>query len=161
MKYDSMRRFGREPIANAVRGFFRTLCADFRRLSPFRSSIEILLPKPTSKKVPIYGASWSERRDLNSGPPVPQTGALTGLRYAPPMPPDYSQRPSRVQSLQIELLSALNSLAGMIGSERRLPLLQTMLSGTSRAGCQDARANLPLGVKWLTFLDGRSTGSQS
>src|SRR4029077_8318538 len=29
-----------------------------------------------------YG--WSERRDLNSGPPVPQTGALTGLRYAPP-----------------------------------------------------------------------------
>jgi hypothetical protein len=27
---------------------------------------------------------WSERRDLNSGPPVPQTGALTGLRYAPP-----------------------------------------------------------------------------
>src|SRR5436305_196879 len=28
--------------------------------------------------------NWSERRDLNSGPPVPQTGALTGLRYAPP-----------------------------------------------------------------------------
>src|SRR5262249_31537163 len=27
--------------------------------------------------------SWSERRDLNSRPPVPQTGALTGLRYAP------------------------------------------------------------------------------
>src|SRR5215813_15360079 len=27
--------------------------------------------------------AWSERRDLNSGPPVPQTGALTGLRYAP------------------------------------------------------------------------------
>jgi hypothetical protein len=23
---------------------------------------------------------WSERRDLNSGPPVPQTGVLTGLR---------------------------------------------------------------------------------
>ena len=31
----------------------------------------------------ISGACWSERRDLNSGPPVPQTGALTGLRYAP------------------------------------------------------------------------------
>src|SRR3954469_20130835 len=29
---------------------------------------------------------WSERRDSNSGPPVPQTGALTGLRYAPPEP---------------------------------------------------------------------------
>jgi hypothetical protein len=27
--------------------------------------------------------NWSERRDLNSRPPVPQTGALTGLRYAP------------------------------------------------------------------------------
>jgi hypothetical protein len=31
-----------------------------------------------------YCYDWSERRDLNSGPPVPQTGALTGLRYAPP-----------------------------------------------------------------------------
>src|SRR4051794_27936569 len=30
-------------------------------------------------------SGWSERRDLNSGPPVPQTGALTGLRYAPPI----------------------------------------------------------------------------
>jgi hypothetical protein len=29
------------------------------------------------------GVFWSERRDLNSRPPVPQTGALTGLRYAP------------------------------------------------------------------------------
>jgi integrase len=29
------------------------------------------------------GLFWSERRDLNPGPPVPQTGALTGLRYAP------------------------------------------------------------------------------
>ena len=26
---------------------------------------------------------WSEREDLNLRPPVPQTGALTGLRYAP------------------------------------------------------------------------------
>jgi hypothetical protein len=34
----------------------------------------------------IAEISWSERRDLNSGPPVPQTGALTGLRYAPPVP---------------------------------------------------------------------------
>src|SRR5712691_1834703 len=31
----------------------------------------------------IFRDFWSERRDLNSGPPVPQTGALTGLRYAP------------------------------------------------------------------------------
>jgi diacylglycerol kinase (ATP) len=28
---------------------------------------------------------------LNSGPPVPQTGALTGLRYAPKLRPDYSE----------------------------------------------------------------------
>ena len=33
---------------------------------------------------------WSERRDLNSGPPVPQTGALTGLRYAPTGPLMYA-----------------------------------------------------------------------
>jgi hypothetical protein len=29
------------------------------------------------------GVEWSERQDLNLRPPVPQTGALTGLRYAP------------------------------------------------------------------------------
>ncbi len=40
---------------------------------------------------------WSERRDLNSGPPVPQTGALTGLRYAPRLQVDYSERVLRVQ----------------------------------------------------------------
>src|ERR1700679_1946317 len=27
--------------------------------------------------------TWSERRDLNPRPPVPQTGALTRLRHAP------------------------------------------------------------------------------
>ena len=41
-----------------------------------------------------YCYDWSERRDLNSGPPVPQTGALTGLRYAPNLEPHYSQRSS-------------------------------------------------------------------
>ena len=30
-----------------------------------------------------FGVKWSEREDLNLRPPVPQTGALTGLRYAP------------------------------------------------------------------------------
>lgn len=34
--------------------------------------------------LPKTAKQWSERRDLNSRPPVPQTGALTGLRYAPP-----------------------------------------------------------------------------
>src|SRR5215475_2689191 len=43
---------------------------------------------PTPPQTPaepglVLALSWSERRDLNSGPPVPQTGALTGLRYAP------------------------------------------------------------------------------
>ena len=42
-------------------------------------------PRVGSLKIEITSAGcWSERRDLNSGPPVPQTGALTGLRYAPP-----------------------------------------------------------------------------
>ena len=31
----------------------------------------------------FIGVCWSGRRDLNSRPPVPQTGALTGLRHAP------------------------------------------------------------------------------
>src|SRR6266540_4159355 len=41
---------------------------------------------------------WSERRDLNSGPPVPQTGALTGLRYAPKAT-DYSGRSDPAQPI--------------------------------------------------------------
>jgi hypothetical protein len=45
----------------------------------------------------MSGAYWSERRDLNSGPPVPQTGALTGLRYAPNFVLHYSQRTSLLQ----------------------------------------------------------------
>ena len=44
------------------------------------------MPRTRPAECNQYGfqsLSWSERRDLNSGPPVPQTGALTGLRYAP------------------------------------------------------------------------------
>jgi hypothetical protein len=44
------------------------------------------------KSLIIQYVRWSERRDLNSGPPVPQTGALTGLRYAPNIGPHYSER---------------------------------------------------------------------
>ena len=40
---------------------------------------DLLLELPRAKSL----KHWSERRDLNSRPPVPQTGALTGLRYAP------------------------------------------------------------------------------
>src|SRR5271156_4038189 len=46
----------------------------------------------TLKIIQKQWLGWSERRDLNSGPPVPQTGALTGLRYAPNIGPHYSQR---------------------------------------------------------------------
>jgi hypothetical protein len=35
---------------------------------------------------------WSERRDLNPRPPVPQTGALTRLRHAP-MPENKVEKP--------------------------------------------------------------------
>ena len=44
-----------------------------------------LVNESATGSVKIYKSErkWSERRDLNSGPPVPQTGALTGLRYAP------------------------------------------------------------------------------
>ena len=35
------------------------------------------------KSVVGQGVFWSGRRDLNPRPPVPQTGALTGLRHAP------------------------------------------------------------------------------
>ena len=46
----------------------------------------------TLKIIQKQWLGWSERRDLNSGPPVPQTGALTGLRYAPNIGPHYSHR---------------------------------------------------------------------
>jgi hypothetical protein len=37
---------------------------------------------------------WSERWDFNPRPPIPQTGALTGLRYAPKADgPDKSEQP--------------------------------------------------------------------
>jgi hypothetical protein len=44
------------------------------------------------KNMTLQLVNWSERRDLNSGPPVPQTGALTGLRYAPNIGPYYRER---------------------------------------------------------------------
>jgi hypothetical protein len=49
-----------------------------------------------SRKAPFSRAIWSERRDSNSRPPVPQTGALTGLRYAP-NGADYSEGLDRLQ----------------------------------------------------------------
>ena len=52
------------------------------QLFSLRSSFYALFARPEVPILRVLG--WSERRDLNSGPPVPQTGALTGLRYAPP-----------------------------------------------------------------------------
>src|ERR1700729_3011 len=54
---------------------------------------------------------WSERRDLNSGPPVPQTGALTGLRYAPKLRPDYSNRPSEAQDTKPQHMRGRRALS--------------------------------------------------
>jgi hypothetical protein len=51
------------------------------RPSPFRCAQ--CVPKAIFSGAGFLAKCWSERRDLNSGPPVPQTGALTGLRYAP------------------------------------------------------------------------------
>ena len=48
---------------------------------PFPTAFCGKKPKPKNSRNSRF--NWSERRDLNSGPPVPQTGALTGLRYAP------------------------------------------------------------------------------
>ena len=42
----------------------------FRPKGPLQAAVFVLV-------------NWSERGDLNSRPPVPQTGALTELRYAP------------------------------------------------------------------------------
>ena len=52
-------------------------------LALIRSLFAIERPRESLRKGDLAGLCWSERRDLNSGPPVPQTGALTGLRYAP------------------------------------------------------------------------------
>jgi hypothetical protein len=46
-----------------------------------------------------HRGQWSERRDLNPRPLVPQTSALTGLRYAPTIAP-YRRSPSAMQSFQ-------------------------------------------------------------
>ncbi len=42
---------------------------------------------------------WSEREDLNLRPLVPQTSALTGLRYAPNLQPETLGGPDPVASI--------------------------------------------------------------
>ena len=52
---------------------------------PRRRGVEAA--EKSARKMDKFSAGcWSERRDSNPRPPVPQTGALTGLRYAPTGP---------------------------------------------------------------------------
>src|SRR5262245_51773290 len=74
-------RTSHEQIRGEIRGLSAPL-GDF--CFPFVPILVIAPETATCKKSLFMGLFWSERRDLNSGPPVPQTGALTGLRYAPP-----------------------------------------------------------------------------
>jgi hypothetical protein len=71
-------------------------------------------------------SGWSERRDLNPGPPVPQTGELTGLRYAPPSrdPMLYAgrrcrARAKRLRSFGILAEAARDKTADELAGERR------------------------------------------
>jgi hypothetical protein len=59
-------------------------------LLPFRGIVVLLFlycdsanKEGSTESADFQRVFWSERRDLNSRPPVPQTGALTGLRHAP------------------------------------------------------------------------------
>ena len=52
------------------------------RADSFR--VEVLRDRPAgARSLTVAGEPQSGRRDSNSGPPVPQTGALTRLRHAP------------------------------------------------------------------------------
>ena len=95
---------GRERCANAedYSGTFSgTLCTNS---GLFAAICSVFVPhldrRHIAKSLYLQGVYWSERRDLNSRPPVPQTGALTGLRYAPMMRPDYSEGPPEAQAGQ-------------------------------------------------------------
>jgi hypothetical protein len=72
--------------ADALRAivFERVIAArTAQRLGP-DSGIEHGIGTALAEKARACGPfRWSGRRDLNSGPPVPQTGALTRLRHAP------------------------------------------------------------------------------
>ena len=64
--------------------FFGGLCVTRCKKTTFVLTISRKLKiEKQIKAFDLLANLWSERRDLNSGPPVPQTGALTGLRYAP------------------------------------------------------------------------------
>ena len=53
------------------------------RAKPFANETGALDRSRRTIRPYFIGLFWSGRRDLNPRPPVPQTGALTGLRHAP------------------------------------------------------------------------------
>ena len=55
-----------------------------KKCRPYPKQLRLAaMPDLVGETSAVCQKNWSERRDLNSRPPVPQTGALTGLRYAP------------------------------------------------------------------------------
>ena len=76
----SLARTGGEHSSGLFRDFSR-LFGTFGAVL-FPSRVRALSPS-RSANTEIQRVKWSERGDLNSRPPVPQTGALTELRYAP------------------------------------------------------------------------------
>ncbi len=73
-----------EHVANILLDYFGTLSAVGGVLCRSVPLERFQIASGYARYADFSGAIWSERRDSNSGPPVPQTGALTGLRYAPP-----------------------------------------------------------------------------
>ena len=113
-------------VGNYSGTFSGTLCTDS---GVFAVICSVFVPRVDQRHITeglcLLGFYWSERRDLNSRPPVPQTGALTGLRYAPTLKIDYI--PPRRSCNNIEVTPVAQALlataAQRVGSRhsRHLP----------------------------------------
>src|ERR1035437_5787650 len=77
----------------------------------------------------FWAKCWSGRRDLNSRPPVPQTGALTGLRHAPTgTARTIGMRPCPRNNAHPRLLTPGGRVNGFCTSLGRNPLLSAPIS---------------------------------